>query len=285
MKLTSTKEILLDAQKNKYGVPAFNIHTLEILQGVLEGAQELKSPIIVATTPGTVKYIGLDYLVALFKVAAEKQGMPIAFHLDHCEDVELIKECIKAGYKSVMIDASSKSYEKNINITKEVVDFAHKYEATVEAELGRLAGTEDDIRVEEKSAMLTDPNKALEFVEKTGVDSLAVAIGTAHGLYKAKPEIDFERLKEIEGKVDVPLVLHGASGVPEEDVEKTISYGICKVNISTELKVPYQENIREYLNKYPEEYDPRKYLTSGKEGVKEVVKNKIKMCGSENKGL
>lgn len=285
MELKSTKEILLNAQRNRYGVPAFNIHTLEILQGVLEGAQELKSPIIVATTPGTVKYIGLDYLVSLFKVAVEKQGTPIAFHLDHCEDVELTKDCIKAGYRSVMIDASSKPYEENIRIVKEVVDFAHKYGATVEAELGRLAGTEDNIKVEKKSAMLTDPHKALEFVEKTGVDSLAIAIGTAHGLYKADPEIDFERLKEIEEKVDIPLVLHGASGVPAEDVKKSISYGICKVNISTELKVPYQQNIRKYLNEYPEQYDPRKYLTYGKEGVREVVMKKIKMCGSENKGL
>lgn len=285
MELSSTKEMLLYAQKNNYGIPAFNIHTLEILQGVLEGAEELKSPIIIATTPGTVKYIGLDYLVALFKVAAEKQNIPIAFHLDHCEDVELIKECIKAGYRSVMIDASSKPYEENIKITKEVVEFAHKYGATVEAELGRLAGTEENIKVEEKSAMLTDPNKALEFVEKTEVDSLAIAIGTAHGLYKAKPEIDFERLKEIKEKVDIPLVLHGASGVPDEDVEKAISYGICKVNISTELKVPYQENIRKFLIDNPKEYDPRKYLTYGKEGVKEVVKNKIKICNSKNRGL
>lgn len=283
MDIVSTKEILLDAKKNKYAIPAFNIHNLETFQAVLDGAFEMKSPVIIATTPGTIDYAGLDYLVAIAKTGAKRYDIPVALHLDHCTDVGFLKECIRAGYKSVMIDASQLDYSENIEITKEVVKFAHKYGATVEAELGKIGGVEDNIVVDEKDAYLTDPNMALDFVQKTEVDSLAVAIGTAHGVYKFKPELDFERLDKMNNIIDVPLVLHGASGVGNEDIEKAVSLGICKINISTELKIPFSLEIKKYFDENPKANDPRKYFTPAKEAVKDIVMNKIKICGSYNR--
>lgn len=280
MDIISTKEMLLDAKKNKYAIPAFNIHNLETMQAVLEGAWEMKSPVIVATTPGTVKHADMDYLVAMIKAGSKKYNIPISLHLDHCTDIDFLKQCIKAGYRSVMIDGSSKTYEENIEMTKEVVAFAKEYNATVEAELGRVGGEEEHIKVDEKDAMLTDPNVALDFVKRTNVDSLAVAIGTAHGVYKLPPKLDFERLKKIESMVDVPIVLHGASGVPEESVKKAIEYGICKVNIATELKIPFAEAVKNYFKENPDANDPRHYLKPGKEAAKKVVMEKIKICGS-----
>ena len=283
MDIVSTKGMLLDAMKNKYAVPAFNIHNLETMQAVLEGAWEMKSPVIIATTPGTVNYAGMDYLVAMVKVGAKRYNIPIALHLDHCPDVDFLKECILAGYKSVMIDASMEDYEDNIKITKDVVEFAHRYGVTVEAELGRVGGQEDEIKVDEKDTMLTNPEGALDFVERTKVDSLAVAIGTAHGVYKLEPKLDFERLKKMSKIIDIPLVLHGASGVPSESVEKAIEYGICKVNIATELKLPFAEEIKRFFNENPTANDPRKYLTPAKEAAKKVVIDKIRVCRSENR--
>ena len=182
-----------------------------------------------------------------------------------------------------MIDASHEAYEDNIRIVSEVVEYAHKFDATVEAELGRLGGQEDDLVVDEKDAMYTNPEQARDFVEKTGIDSLAVAIGTAHGLYKGKAKLDFDRLKEIRAKVDVPLVLHGASDVPDELVKKAIELGICKVNIATDLKIPFSDAVKRYFNDNPNANDPRKYMTPGKEAMKEVVKHKILLCGSNGK--
>lgn len=283
MDIVSTKEILLDAKKNKYAVPAFNIHNLETMQAVLEGAWEMKSPVIIATTPGTIDYAGMDYLVAIAKAGAKRYNIPIALHLDHCPRVEFLKECIYAGYKSVMIDASLKDYEDNINITKDVVEFAHKYGVTVEAELGRVGGEEDERKVEEEDTMLTDPKMALGFVERTKVDSLAVAIGTAHGVYKLEPKLDFERLIKMNEIIHVPLVLHGASGVPSGSITSAIEYGICKVNIATELKIPFAEEIKKFFNENPLANDPRKYLTPAKDAAKKVVIEKIKICRSRNR--
>ncbi len=283
MDIISTKEILLDAKKNKYAVPAFNIHNLETMQAVLEGAWEMKSPVIIAATPGTVEYAGMDYLVAMAKVGANRYDIPIALHLDHCSDVEFIKKCIDVGFKSIMIDASLKDYEDNISTTKEVVDYAHEYGVTVEAELGTVGGQEDDRMVDDKDALLTDPAMALDFVTRTNVDSLAVAIGTAHGVYKLEPKLDFERLKKMNEIINIPLVLHGASGVSSETIKKSIKLGICKVNIATELKIPFANKVREYFEKNPTANDPRKYLTPGKEVAKKVVMDKIKICGSNNR--
>lgn len=282
--LVSTNQMLLDAQKGGYAVPAFNIHNLETIQVVVETANELKSPVILAATPSTVKYAGIDYLINMIETASEKYDIPIAFHLDHHEDVESIKKAILLGCKSVMIDASHHPFEENVKIVKEVVDFAHRYDVSVEAELGKLVGQEDDLVVDESESSYTDPKLAKEFVERTGVNSLAVAIGTAHGLYKNEPKLDYERLKEIKKVVDIPLVLHGASGVPFNSVRETIKDGICKVNIATELKMPFAESLKEFFLKNPNESDQRKYLIPAKEAMKKVVVDKILMCKSDNRG-
>ena len=281
--LTSTKNMLLEAQKGKYAVPAFNIHNLETIQTVIDACRDLNSPVILAATPSTVKYADKNYLIAIIEKASEINDIPLTFHLDHHENIDDIKEIIKLGCKSVMIDASKYPFEKNIEIVKDVVDFAHKYGATVEAELGKLGGVEDDLKVSEKDAYLTNPKEAKEFVEKTNVDSLAVAIGTAHGLYKKKPELDFDRLIKIREVVDIPLVLHGASGVPFEDVQKCIELGICKVNIATELKIPFSEAIKKHFVENPTSTDPRKYMLPAKCAMYDVVVEKIKMCKSVDK--
>jgi len=281
--LVTTKEMLLKAQKEKYAVPAFNIHNLETISVVVETAAELKSPVILAGTPGTIGYAGGEYLVAIAKAAAKKYNLPIALHLDHFEDIEEIKKYLDLGFTSAMIDASKENFQNNIKKVKEVVHYAHEKGAVVEAELGKLGGIEDDLIVDEKNAMYTDPNSAKEFVERTGIDSLAVAIGTAHGLYKGELKLDFQRLSEIRSKVKVPLVLHGASDVPINLVRKAISLGITKVNIATDLKIPFAEAVKSYFRENPEANDPRKYMTPGKEAMKAIVEAKIKMCGSENK--
>ena len=284
MKLLSTREMLLKAQKEGYAVPAFNIHNLETLQVVAETAMEMRSPVIIAGTPSTIEeYAGPEYIKAMAEVAAGKYDVPIAIHLDHFEDVQAIKKDIDIGFKSCMIDASKKSFEENIATVKAVVEYAHEYDAVVEAELGKLGGAEDDLVVDEKDAMYTNPDNAAEFVSRTGIDSLAIAIGTAHGLYKGEPKLDFERLKEIRSKVSVPLVLHGASDVPDELVKKAISLGICKVNVATDLKIPFADAVKEYFKENPKANDPRKYMTPGKEAMKKIVRHKIDVCGSANR--
>ena len=282
--ILSTREMLLKAQREGYAVPAFNIHNMETLQLVAETAMEMKSPVIIAGTPSTIEdYAGPDYIKAMAEVAANKYDIPIAIHLDHFEDVEAIKRDIDIGFKSCMIDASKKPFEENISIVKDVVEYAHRYDAVVEAELGKLGGKEDDLVVDEKDAMYTNPDDAAEFVDKTNVDSLAIAIGTAHGLYKGEPKLDFERLKEIRSKVSIPLVLHGASDVPDELVKEAISLGICKVNVATDLKIPFADAVKKFFNENSKESDPRKYMTPGKEAMKEIVKHKIEVCGSANR--
>lgn len=218
--MINSKELLLHAQKNGYAVPAFNCHNLETIQVIVETANELRSPVIIAGTPGTFDYAGRDYIQSIVETAAKKYNIPIVLHLDHHTKIEDIEASLKLGTKSVMIDASHHSYDENIAIVKKVVELAHKFDATVEAELGILGGQEDDLVVNEKDSKYTNPQQAVDFVKKTGIDSLAVAIGTAHGLYKEDPKLDFERLKEIRSLVTIPLVLHGASGVPEEAVKK-----------------------------------------------------------------
>ena len=283
-KITSTREMLKKAQKERYAVPAFNIHNLETFQVVVETAMEMRSPVIIAGTPSTIDdYAGADYIKNMAEVAACRYDVPIAIHLDHFEDVKKIKKDIDIGFKSCMIDASKKQFEENIAIVKEVVKYAHRYDVTVEAELGKLGGKEDDLVIDEKNAMYTDPEDAVEFVNRTGIDSLAIAIGTAHGLYKGEAKLDFERLKEIRSKVSIPLVLHGASDVDDKLVKKAISLGICKVNIATDLKIPFSEAVKEFFNEHPTESDPRKYMTPGKDAMKKIVQHKIEVCGSANR--
>lgn len=282
--ILSTREMLLKAQREGYAVPAFNIHNMETLQVVAETAMEMKSPVIIAGTPSTIEdYAGPDYIKAMAEVAANKYDIPIAIHLDHFENVDAIKKDIDIGFRSCMIDASKYEFEKNIEIVKDVVEYAHKFDAVVEAELGKLGGREDDLVVDEKDAMYTNPDDAADFVDKTNVDSLAIAIGTAHGLYKGEPKLDFERLKEIRSKVSIPLVLHGASDVPDELVKEAISLGICKVNVATDLKIPFADAVKKFFNENSKESDPRKYMTPGKEAMKEIVKHKIEVCGSANR--
>lgn len=281
--MKNSKEILLKAQKEGYAVPAFNCHNLETIQVIAETASELKSPVIIAGTPGTFDYAGRDYIQSIIETAAKKYNVPIIIHLDHHTDINSIKESLELGTKSVMIDASHYSYDENIKIVSDVVKLAHSYGATVEAELGMLGGQEDDLIVDEKDGKYTNPSQAADFVKRTGIDSLAVAIGTAHGLYKEEPKLDFERLKEIREVVDIPLVLHGASGVPEESVRKAIALGITKVNIATELKIPFSNELRKYLVEHPEANDPRKYMADAKKAMADVVKDKILMCMSENR--
>ena len=283
MCILSTREMLIKAQKEGYAVPAFNIHNLETLQVVVETAAKLRSPLILAGTPSTLTYAGGDYIVSMAEAASKRYNIPIAIHLDHFEDVKEIKHYIDLGFRSAMIDASHCSYKDNIKIVKEVVEYAHKFDATVEAELGRLGGQEDDLVVDEKDAMYTNPLQAKEFVEKTGIDSLAIAIGTAHGLYKGTAKLDFDRLTEIRKAVDVPLVLHGASDVPDDLVKKAISLGICKVNIATDLKIPFSKALKEYFVENPEANDPRKYMTPAKEAMEKIVEHKIEVCGSKNR--
>ncbi len=278
--ILSTKQMLLDAQEKHYAVPAFNIHNMETLQVVAETATQMRSPLIIAATPSTVNYAGAKYLVSMAQVAASETDIPIAVHLDHFEDVDKIKKAINAGFRSCMIDASKLPFEENIDKTRKVVQYAHHYDTTVEAELGKLIGIEDDIVVNDKDAVYTDPDNAVEFVEKTKIDSLAVAIGTAHGLYKGTPKLDFNRLKAIRSKVSIPLVLHGASDVPDELVKEAISLGICKVNIATDLKIPFSQAVKDYFISNPSANDPRKYMTPGKNAMKKIVEHKINVCGS-----
>ena len=303
--LVTNKDLLLPARQKAYAVGAFNINNLESVLAVAEAAVEEKSPVIVAVTPSAIKYAGLAYLAKIVKTAAELAPVPMSLHLDHGENFETVSKCVEAGFTSVMIDGSFLKFEENVALTKRVVDFAHQKGVTIEAELGRLAGVEEST-VEEKEAVLTDPNAAKEFVEKTGVDALAVAIGTSHGAYKfkAEPKLDFERLELIREKVNVPLVLHGASsvpqwiiekavkygaeltgakGIPEEHIKKAISSGIAKINIDTDLRLAFTATIREFLAKSPKEFDPRKILGPAKEAMKEVVKGKMRLFRSSGK--
>ncbi|EJR14186.1 MULTISPECIES: tagatose-bisphosphate aldolase subunit GatY [Bacillus] len=279
--LVSTQFILRNAQEQGYAVPAFNIHNLETLKAVIESAVELRSPVIIAATPGTIKYMGKEYLLHMIEAARKQYEIPISLHLDHHEDISDIKNCIDSGVRSVMIDASHHPFEENIQIVQEVSLYAKQYGVTVEAELGQLSGIEEDIKVE--NSIYTDPYQAKEFVERTNIDSLAVAIGTAHGLYKGEPKLDLQRLINIRKQVNIPLVLHGASGLSDSLVQETIRLGICKVNIATELKIAFGTALRHYLHSHPEENDPRKYFSDAIMAMKRVVADKIKMCKSLNR--
>ncbi|MEM2105979.1 MAG: class II fructose-1,6-bisphosphate aldolase [Candidatus Bathyarchaeia archaeon] len=303
--LVTNRDLLLKAKNEAYAVGAFNIQNLESFLAVFEAAVEEKSPVIVAVTPSAIKYGGLAYLSKIVRTAAESSSVPMSLHLDHGEDFETVSRCVEAGFTSVMIDGSFLKFEDNVAITRRVVDFAHSRGVSVEAELGKLAGVEEKT-VEEKEAVLTDPDAAYDFVSRTGVDALAVSIGTSHGAYKFKgePKLDFERLKHIKEKIDVPLVLHGASsvpqwiiekaqkygaelegarGIPEEHIKKAISLGITKINIDTDLRLAFTATIREVLAKSPKEFDPRKILGPAKEAMKEVVKGKMRLFGSSGK--
>ncbi len=280
MYLISNREMLQKAQRQGYAVPAFNVHNLETVQVVAETAAELRSPVIMAGTPGTFSYAGTDYLIGICQAAARRYDLPLALHLDHHEEMDDIEYKVKSGIRSVMIDGSHLPFEQNIAKVAEAVALCHRYGASVEAELGRLGGQEDDLIVDSTDSFFTDPAAAREFVTATGIDSLAVAIGSAHGLYHGEPKLDFDRLALIREQVDIPLVLHGASGIPEAMVKRAISLGVCKVNVATELKIAFADAVKSYFSRHPDANDPRKYIVPGKLAMKEVVAEKIRICGS-----
>ena len=298
-------DLLVPARRKAYAVGAFNVNNLEAVLAVYEAAVEEKSPAIIAATPSAIKYAGLPYISKIARTAAESVSVPMSLHLDHGEDFDTVSKCVAAGFSSVMIDGSHLKFEDNIALTKQVASLAHSKGVSVEAELGRLAGVEEKT-VEEKEAILTDPANAKEFVEQTGVDSLAVAVGTSHGAYKFKAEakLDFDRLKIISKKVSIPLVLHGASsvpkwiiekaskygaklegakGIPEEHIRKAIELGIAKINIDTDLRLAFTATVREVLTSSPKEFDPRRILGPAKDAVKQVVKSKMQLFGSSGK--
>ena len=297
--ITST-EMFKKSLKSDYAVGAFNVNNMEIIQGIVDAAKQEQAPIILQVSAGARKYAKPAYLLKLVEAAMVDTGLDICLHLDHGEDFEICKQCIDGGFTSVMIDGSKHPFEDNVALTKKVVEYAHAHGVVVEAELGKLAGVEDKIKVDSKSATYTDPEEAAEFVEKTGVDSLAIAIGTSHGAYKfsGDPQLDFDRLREIHKLIpDTPLVLHGAStvlpefvdkcnryggnipgakGVPEEMITEAAKYGICKVNIDTDLRLAMTAEIRKYLAENPKEFDPRKYLGPARDAISSMVSHKIK---------
>lgn len=300
MALITSEEMFRKALKADYAIGAFNVNNMEIIQGIVEAAGEENAPLILQVSAGARKYAKAPYLRHLVEAAIEDTGVDVCLHLDHGEDFEICKQCVDDGFTSVMIDGSKHPFEENIALTKEVVEYAHAHGVVVEAELGKLAGVEDNINVDARSATFTDPDEAAEFVERTGVDSLAIAIGTSHGAYKFKgdPYLDFERLKAIHKLIpDTPLVLHGAStvlkefvdrcneyggkipgaqGVPEEMIREAVKHGVCKVNIDTDLRLAMTAEIRRVFIEQPDVFDPRKYLGPGREAIKRMVQHKIR---------
>ena len=302
MPLVTTKDMFERAYNGGYAIGAFNVNNMEIVQGITEAARELNAPLILQVSKGARKYASHTYLIKLVEAALEETGLPIALHLDHGDSYELCKSCIDGGFTSVMIDASSKPLEENIAITKKVVEYAHDNGVVVEAELGTLAGIEDEVKVKSEDSSYTRPEDVQEFVERTGCDSLAIAIGTSHGAYKFKPgtnpQLRFDILDDVQKRLPgFPIVLHGSSSVPQYLVEKINKYGgnmpgaigvpedqlrrasqmaVCKINIDSDLRLAMTASIREYMYLHPDKFDPREYLRPAREAIKELVSHKIK---------
>jgi fructose-bisphosphate aldolase class II len=300
MALVTTKEMFKKALNQDYAIGAFNVNNMEIIQGIVEAGQVENAPLILQVSAGARKYAKPVYLVKLVEAAIEDTGVDLALHLDHGADFDICKSCVDGGFTSVMYDGSKLPFEENIKVTKQVVEYAHAHGVVVEAELGKLAGIEDDVKVHGREATFTVPEEAAEFVEKTGVDSLAVAIGTSHGAYKFKgtPYLDFERLETIHNLIpETPLVLHGAStvlkefvdrcnqyggdipgaqGVPEDMIKEAVKHGVCKVNIDTDLRLAMTAEVRRVFAENPAEFDPRKYLGPGRDAITRMVQHKIR---------
>lgn len=305
--MLATNRVLQEAaRKGGYAVGAFNINNMEFLQAIAGAAGELASPAIIAISEGAIKYAGFRTIVRLVHLAAEDCPSPLSLHLDHGKDMEVIARCIEGGFTSVMIDGSALPFEENVAVTARVVEMARARGVSVEGELGKLAGIEDNVSVAERDAALTDPSQAEEFVRRTGVDALAIAVGTSHGAYKFKgePKLALERVGEIAGRVDALLVLHGASGVkqanvdlanshgaaikgargvPDEAIAEAIRRGITKVNIDTDMRIAFTAYVRKALAEKPEEIDPRKILGPGRDAIREVVREKMRLFRSEGK--
>ena len=283
MALVSVTELLVKANREGYAVGAFNANNMEIIQAIAEAAALENSPVIMQASQGAIKYAGLEFITGLVKLAADEYKVPIALHLDHGTDFEQVVKCIRSGFSSVMYDGSKLSLEDNIAMTRKVLEIARPIGVSVEAELGKIGGTEDHVHVDERDALYTDPEEARIFVEQTGVESLAIAIGTAHGQYKGEPRLDFERLKQIKELVKIPIVLHGSSGVPDQTVRKAIELGVCKVNIDTNIREAFVGEMRRVLAKEPNEIDPRKILGPAREATVAIIRQKMGVFGSSNR--
>lgn len=278
---TTSKEMLSEAKKGNYAVGAFNIENMEMVKAVIRAAEELRAPVMIQTTPGTVKYGSLETYAAIVKAEAEKAAVPVCLHLDHGSSFEMAIQAIKAGYSSVMIDGSKLSLEDNIALSKRVADVGRAVDIPVEAELGKVGGKEDD--TVSSGPSYTDPAEAKRFVEETMVDSLAIGIGTAHGVYKEKPVLNVERISEVKEVVSIPLVLHGSSGLSDDDVKDCVKRGMCKVNFATELRQAYLKATRELLNADDSIIDPKKIGEAAMKAVTAQVEYRIKVCGSDGK--
>lgn len=310
MPLVTTKEMFEKAYKDGYAIGAFNVNNMEIIQGITEAAMEEKSPVILQVSAGARKYARHNYLVKLVEAAILETDLPIALHLDHGENFDICKACVDGGFSSVMIDGSKYSFEENIALTKQVVDYAHSKGVVVEGELGRLAGIEDAVNVTDEDAQFTDPAQVEEFVSKTGVDSLAIAIGTSHGAYKfkpgQKPRLRFDILEKIQQRLEgFPIVLHGASsvpqdkvaiinkfggampdaiGIPEDMLRQAAKMAVCKINIDSDLRICMTAAVRQHLAEHPDHFDPRQFLTPGREAIKQIVAHKMRdVLGSSNR--
>jgi len=285
MNLVPVSVLLRQAQAGGYAVGAFNCNNMEIVQAIALAAEAEKAPVIMQASQGAIQYAGIEYITAMAKVAAESVSVPVALHLDHGTSFEQVMQCIRSGFSSVMVDGSKHALADNIALTKQVIAAARPIGVSVEAELGKIGGTEDDISVDDAEALFTDPEEALQFVRETGVDALAIAIGTAHGRYKGVPKLDFARLGKIHALIDTPIVLHGSSGVPDEAIKEAISLGVCKVNIDTNIREAFVNNCRQSLAAMPEEIDPRKILGPAREASIELIREKIRTFGSSGKAM
>ncbi|MEG2213336.1 MAG: class II fructose-1,6-bisphosphate aldolase, partial [Clostridiales bacterium] len=270
MALVSLREVLQDAEAGKYAVGAFNCNNMEIIQAIITAATIEKSPVIIQASQGALKYAGLEYIYALTKLAAELAPVPVVLHLDHGTSFEQAVKCIHAGFTGVMVDGSKYPLEENIALVNQVLSVARPCGVSVEGELGKITGTEDDIYVSSKEALYTDPDEACYFVEKTDLDALAIAIGTAHGQYKGEPKLDIQRLAEIDRRITVPIVLHGSSGVPDDTLREAVSYGVRKINIDTNIREAFMAAVKATLAEDPGMLDPRKMLTPAREAAIEI---------------
>ncbi|RJX37420.1 class II fructose-1,6-bisphosphate aldolase [Paenibacillus pinisoli] len=282
MPLVSMNEFLPKAKANKFAVGQFNMNNLEFAQATVEAAMEENSPFIYGVSEGALKYMGIEFTVAMAEAAAKKSGLPIALHLDHGSSFEVAMKCIRAGFSSVMFDGSHYGLEENIKLTKEVVKAARAMGVSVEGELGTIGGVEDDLSVDEADATLAKPEEAIRFYEETGVDCLAIAVGTAHGMYSGEPKIHYDIIQKVSDAIPVPVVLHGGSGVPDEAIRLSIAAGVGKINVNTENQVACTNAIREVLGAKADVIDPRKYLTPARAAMKAVIQEKIRLFGSSN---
>lgn len=280
MALTPLKDLLASAEKGGYAVGAFNVNNMEIVQGIVAAANETESPVILQASQGAIKYAGLRFVVALARIAEAEAKVPVALHLDHGTSFEQAMACIREGFSSVMFDGSHLPLEENIRWTSLVVQVAHAVGVSVEGEIGRIGGTEDDISVSEWEASLADPDEAVRFAKETGIDALAAAIGSAHGFYKGEPKLDFDRLERIHKDTGLPMVLHGGSGIPDDAIKRAIQLGVRKINVDTELRHAFVTRMREVMAERPDEIDPRKILGPAKEALQQKVKEKIVLFGS-----